>query len=154
MTLVLVKDYDADGHSSGFEHTAVQETLRRLQHVPARRWIYLRIARRACKATKLGKAFMLTHAEFRLLSSLTEWANRDLSNCFPGIRLLVKREGWNERHVKKLLASLVNKGWIRNRTLRYRGKRATGRQFAIPAGVLAQWADEWLGPRDFSKAID
>lgn len=154
-TLQLVHDeYDRDGHRAGPEDERVRRLLLALNHIPTRRWTYLQIARRARKAgtKKRRHDVCLTNPEFRLLFALVEFADKDLSNCFPSIEILAKQEGLSPRRVWILLAGLVAKGWIRTREfVTAHGQSTSGRQFVVPAGVLAPWADEWLGPRDFTR---
>lgn len=131
------------------EEAKVKRALRALQHVPTRRWVYLQIARRA-RTWRRGAAIdhALTGEEFRLLFALVEYADSDLSNCFPSVDTLAAGEGKLRRQVERVLQSLATKGWIRPK---HCTGSSSGRQFLVPEGALAPWADGWEGPCRFQR---
>ncbi len=146
---------DRDGHFPGLVDDRVKETIAALNHVPSRRWTYLRVARRArlMKAPTKGKArraphpaatSLLTDTEYRALDALVMAANKDLSNSYPGLPKLAKHDNWSLRVLHDVVRSLVAKGWITRENCSHLGTAVN--QFFIPAGILAPWADEWMCP--------
>jgi hypothetical protein len=149
-------DGDDDGHFPGLLDDLVKETISKLNHIPTRQWTYLAVARRARLVKPRGgvkdKArvprqitSLLSDAEFRALTALVMYGNKDLSNSYPGLPKLAKNEKWPLRVLEVAVHQLVEKGWV---TREGRSPLGTAvNQFYVPAGVLASWADEWKCPR-------
>lgn len=136
------------------EHRArIERSLSALRHEKTRRWEFLRVARRA-RTSVIDKRsrgqrtdLLLSHAEFRLLFALIEYADPDLSNSFPRVERLAKLEGWSTGMVRTTLRGLVEKGWI----VRYGARGSKTNQFCVPAGAISRYAEGWEGPRGRRK---
>jgi hypothetical protein len=139
------QDGDLDGNSA--EGSAyVRRVFARLKDVTTRRWTYLQVAR---WARDRSGARLLTDSEYHVLIALTECARADLTSSFPSARMIAQQEHLSERHVKRILSALVDKGWLRRPVNRGGLNGSNGpavNQFCVPAGAIKPWAGEWIGP--------
>ena len=126
-----------------------RKALKALRDPKRCRSAYLELA-----VTSHSQTSGLTGEEFRVLFCLTTFAGADLTNCFPSLGLVALRLSKDLRALRKLVASLEQKGWIKRHLHRRRGSKlqtSSGIVFCIPAGELPGSADGWNGPENFDK---
>lgn len=146
--LVTAEDREDTGALSNAAMRLAEGVLGQLSAKKSRRPVYLRVARTArqfnshCRKRGQRNNLMLSHAEYRLLSALAEWADADLTNSFPCTETIADREGWGLKMVKATLAGLVRGGWL----VRHSSGGSKINQFCVPAGAISRYARGWEGP--------
>lgn len=88
-------------------------------------------------------AGVLTMSERALLHCLTQFADSDLSNCFPAQKTIAARLGISRWWTNRLMQALEKKGFIVLHFMRREnGTRSTnGIEFCVPKGAITglQW---------------